>query len=62
MPLMDSTPHERLKACVVVPAKNEAQHLVSTLDALYRQVGLDCSEYEVILLIKQLERRVDFPR
>lgn len=51
MPLVDSSPHDRLKACVVVPAKNEAQHLVSTLDALYRQVGLDWSEYEVILLI-----------
>ncbi len=49
-------PHPDLTACVIVPAKNEAAHLESTLNALANQVDLDGrplrpQQWEVLLLI-----------
>lgn len=49
-------PHPQLAACVVIPAKNEAERLEATLDALRRQVDLhgrplQPEHWEALLLI-----------
>ncbi len=49
-------PHPQLSACVIIPAKNEADHLPAAFDALRLQIDLTgkplaSEEYEVIVLI-----------
>lgn len=49
-------PHPHLQVSVIVPARNEAHHLLDTLDALRNQHGADgsplpASQYEVLILL-----------
>lgn len=49
-------PHPQLQVSVIIPARNEAHHLIDTLDALRRQCRPDGStlpatHYEVLLLL-----------
>ena len=44
-------PHPGLRACVVVPAKDEEALVGRCLDALALQHGVDSSSYEVILVL-----------
>ena len=56
VPLFRQTPSALLKLCVVIPVRNEADHLLQTLDALRNQQDgqgrpLSHSIYEVLLLV-----------
>ncbi|MGB3774707.1 MAG: glycosyltransferase family 2 protein [Leeuwenhoekiella sp.] len=44
-------PHPNLKLCVTIPARNEEVYIFQALKALSEQMGVDNSEYEVIVLI-----------
>jgi glucosyl-3-phosphoglycerate synthase len=44
-------PSARLRACVVVPARDEEQRIGSCIAALAGQEGLDHDEYEVVLVL-----------
>ncbi len=44
-------PAPALRACVVVPARDEAELIVACLEALAGQTGIDPSAYEVILVL-----------
>jgi len=44
-------PHPALKVCVVVPARNEEELVVSCLEALAEQEGVCPEEYEVLLVL-----------
>ena len=46
-----STPHSDLRACVVVPAKDEQELVGRCLQALAEQAGADARSYEVILVL-----------
>ena len=46
-----STPHRDLRACVVVPAKDEQELVGRCLQALAEQAGADARSYEVILVL-----------
>ena len=54
-PLVQTPPSPRCEVCVIVPARNEAENLESTLAALSQQIDLqgqsfDPTRYEIILL------------
>jgi hypothetical protein len=56
-PVIDiaTPPDPHCKACVIVPARNEEEHLAATLEALTRQISadgraLDQRSYEIIVL------------
>jgi glucosyl-3-phosphoglycerate synthase len=44
-------PHPALRACVVVPARNEQDLITSSLEALAAQTGVEPYEYEVLLVL-----------
>lgn len=44
-------PDPRLRACVVVPARDEEARVGACLDALATQVGVDPCDYEVLLVL-----------
>jgi len=46
-----SPPHPDLRACVVVPARNEQDLIASSLLALAAQTGIEPYEYEVLLVL-----------
>ena len=46
-----SPPHPDLRACVVVPARNEQALIASSLLALAAQTGIKPYEYEVLLVL-----------
>jgi len=50
---MTPSPHPALKACVVVPARNEEALISSCLRALATQTGIEAHEYEVLLVLDQ---------
>ncbi|MDV2992742.1 MAG: hypothetical protein N4J56_002396 [Chroococcidiopsis sp. SAG 2025] len=54
-PLVTTPPLSQCEVCVIVPVRNEADNLESTLLALYNQLdltgkSLDCNRYEIVLL------------
>lgn len=44
-------PDPELQMCIVVPARNEGEHIAQCLDALARQRGIEPNRYEVLLVI-----------
>ena len=46
-----SPPHPGLRACIVVPARNEQDLITSSLLALATQTGIEPYEYEVLLVL-----------
>ena len=46
-----SPPHPALRACVVMPARNEQDLIASSLHALAAQIGISPYEYEVLLVL-----------
>ena len=46
-----SPPHPALRACVVVPARNEQDLIACSLRALAAQTGIEPHEYEVLLVL-----------
>lgn len=53
------TPDSSLKACVVVPARNEEALISSCLEALAAQTGVEPSEYEVLLILDRCTDRTE---
>ena len=53
------TPDSALRACVVVPARNEEALVGPCLEALAAQADVESSEYEVLLILDgaRTERR-----
>ena len=46
-----SHPEAALRTCVVVPARNEEDLIVSCLRALATQEGVESEDYEVLLVL-----------
>ena len=44
-------PHPALRACVVVPARNEQDLIASALRSLAAQTGIEPYEYEVLIVL-----------
>jgi glycosyltransferase involved in cell wall biosynthesis len=53
------TPDSALRACVVVPARNEEALIGSCLEALAAQAGVEPSAYEVLLILDRCTDRTE---
>src|SRR5215211_7220568 len=53
------TPDSALRACVVVPARNEEALVGHCLEALAAQAGIEPSEYEVLLVLDRCTDRTE---
>ena len=53
------TPDSALRACVVVPARNEEALVGPCLEALAAQVGVESSAYEVLLILDRCTDRTE---
>lgn len=56
---MMPSPHPALRACVVVPARNEEVLVSSCLTALATQCGIEPHEYEVLLVLDRCTDRTE---
>lgn len=56
---MTPSPNPALRACVVVPARNEEALISSCLGALATQTGIEPHEYEILLVLDQCTDRTE---
>ena len=57
--MMLPPPNSSLRACVVVPARNEEALVGPCLEALAAQAGVESSEYEVLLILDRCTDRTE---